>query len=101
MKYKKGDILVCSTNRTTTTGYNLTVGDKYEIITNPEDWNNNPNDFSKIFFLWQNADSVYALGVKNIKTGQLHKWVPDKLFIPLDVYREFQLKNILDNESEN
>lgn len=99
MKYKKGDILVCSTNRTTTTGYNLTVGDKYEIITNPEDWNNalcntilsgNPNDFSKI-----------SLGVKNIKTGQLHKWVPDKLFIPLDVYREFQLKNILDNESEN
>ncbi len=96
MKYKKGDILVCSTNRTTTTGYNLTVGDKYEIITmrmhslNPEDWNNNPNDFSKI-----------SLGVKNIKTGQLHKWVPDKLFISLDVYREFQLKNILDNESEN
>ena len=82
---KKGDIIICSTNKTPTTTYNVTVGDKYEIITDPEDWNTNPNDFSKITF-----------GVRNIKTDQLHKWVPARIFITLEVYREFKLKQILD-----
>lgn len=100
---KKGDIIVCSTNRTSTTEYNLVVGDryeiilvvgdKYEIIADPLhcfipppawDWNTNPNDFSKI-----------VLNVKNIQTGQEHACVPARIFITLDVYREFKLKQIL------
>jgi len=85
MKYKKGDILVCSTIRTTTTGYNLTVGDKYEVITDPEDWNTSPNNFSDI-----------KLDVKNLKTGKEHRWIPDRLFITLEAYREFKLREILD-----
>lgn len=82
---RKGDIIVCSTNRTSTTEYNLVVGDRYEIIADPWDWNTNPNDFSKI-----------VLSVKNIQTGQEHVWVPARIFITLEVYREFKLKQILD-----
>lgn len=85
MKYKKGDILVCSTNKTSTTGYNLTVGDKYEIITDPQDWNTNANDFNNI-----------TIDVRNLKTGKDHHWIPDRLFITLEAYREFKLKEILD-----
>lgn len=85
MRVNKGDILVCSTNRTKTTGYNLTVYDKYEVISDPKDWNNNPNEFSDII-----------LHVKNLKTGKEHKWVPDRLFITLESYREFKLREILD-----
>lgn len=90
MAFNKGDILVCSTNKTSTTGYNLIVGEKYEIITDPEDWNHNSNEFSKI-----------AFDVKNIKTGKIHRWIPARIFISLEVYREFKLREILDNESKN
>jgi hypothetical protein len=85
--YNKGDILVCSRTTTNVT-YDLIVGDKYEVIINNGSFRYSPDDFSNIF-----------LDVRNIKTGKDHKLIPDKLFITLEVYREFKLREILKDES--
>lgn len=79
MKYNKGDILVCCNNKISSYEYNLTIGDKYEVIES----------------MLINGFSSISLDVVNVKTGQHHKWLSDKMFIPLDVYREFKLRQIL------
>lgn len=86
MKYKIGDIIVCSTNQIT--GFTIPeiiVGDQYQIISNPEDWSINKSDFPKILF-----------DVKHIKTGRRFSMMSEKIFIPLDIYRDFKLNQILD-----
>lgn len=78
---KKGDIVICC-REIEHTSNQLTIGDKYEIINNP------------IF-----NDMYYPeLDVKNINTGKIHGWVESNHFIPLDVWREMQLIEILQDE---
>lgn len=80
---KKGDIVICSKPE----GFNfrlpeLTVGDKYEIVTDP--------------FIFDRIDHL-VFDVKNVETGRLHSWVKSNHFITLEVLREFRLKEILEN----
>jgi hypothetical protein len=81
MKYKIGDILVCSTNWTGSQSFDLVVGDQYEVL--------DLIDFQKDSF------TEYAFNVKNIKNSKMHYFCSDRLFIPLEVWREFQLRKIL------
>ena len=78
--YNVGDILICSTNyRCGISNINLVVGGKYEVI---------ESDY---------FDNLYknVLTVKNINTSYIIKYVDSVYFIPLDVYREFVLNNLL------
>lgn len=79
---KKGDIIICSKPE----GFNfrvqeLTVGDKYEIISNP---------FKEI-----GGWDYLVFDVKNIQTGSVHSWVKSSNFITLEALREFKLREIL------
>lgn len=80
MKYAIGDILICSKPYQGDTS--LIVGDQYQIINLA---NIHGYDGPKI-----------ALNLKHIKTGNFHHFIDDRCFIPLSVYREFQLRKILD-----
>ena len=79
MKYNVGDILICSKQWY---GDILIIGDRYEVI-------------DSTAFLSQDGTKI-AINVKNIKTGNFHHFVDDRCFIPLSVYREFQLRKVLD-----
>ena len=83
MKYNKGDILVCCNNKISSYEYNLTIGDKYEVVNS-----------MLIHGGIENGSSI-SLDVVNVKTGEHHRWISDRLFISLDVYREFKLREIL------
>jgi len=82
--YKKGDIIVCSSE---TPGHDLIIGDRYEVTE------------CLIFHggrvQMNNGDKV-ALFVTHIKTNKEYSFLSERLFIPLSVYREFKLRNILD-----
>ena len=80
MKYNVGDILICSKEGVYQSI--LTIGDKYEVI-------------DSISFDREDGTKT-ALNVKHIKTGQFYHFMDDRCFIPLSVYREFQLRKLLD-----
>ena len=78
LRYKKGDILICSTNKMYGMTYLLEVGEQYEITDSIEMAEKN------------------LVSVNNAKTGEYIGVFDDKHFIPLDIWREFQLRKILE-----
>jgi hypothetical protein len=78
MKYNKGDILICSTDNLYGQKQHLIIGDKYVI-----------NDVIEM------AEKV-ILDVTHKDTSKRLGLFDERCFIPLDVYREFQLRKILD-----
>jgi len=78
MKTQKGDILICSTNRLYGMDQNLIVGDKYKVLD-----------------IIEMAEKV-ILDLLHINTNSRVGLFDDKNFIPLEVYREFQLRKILE-----
>jgi hypothetical protein len=78
-EYEIGDILICSKHWYVDV---LIVGDQYEVI-------NSTN------FLTDVANKN-ALNVKHIKTGKFHHFVDAGNFIPISVYRDYQLGKLLD-----
>jgi hypothetical protein len=73
IRYKKGDIVICVTNK-----MYLEVGEQYQI-----------DAFTEV-------DEKNLVSVTNIKNNQDIGVFDDKHFIPLDVWREFQLRKILE-----
>jgi hypothetical protein len=77
MRYKKGDIVICVTNKMYGMTYLLEEGEQYQI------------------------DDFVVVGEKTLvsvsKAGdfQCSKFVDDKHFMPLDIWREFQLRKLL------
>ena len=61
----------------------IIIGDQYEIL--------------DLINFQKGVDTFteYAFSVKNTKSGKIHYWCSDRLFIPLEVWREFQLRKIL------
>ena len=95
LRYKKGDIVICVTNKMYGMKYLLEVGEQYQIDDCIEIGGN-------VFGSEKNLVSV-----SNVKTGEdigVQKSVvtldmalfDDKHFIPMDVWREFQLRKILE-----
>ncbi len=82
MKFNKGDILICSNNKLYNKDY-LIIGDKYEVMDN----------FNSSISLLGN-DRELIIDVRHIKTGTIISLVSYKLFITLEVYREFKLREI-------
>ena len=78
LRYKKGDIVICVTNKMYGMKYLLEVGEQYQI----DDW---------IEMAEKNLVSV-----SNVKTGEDIGVFDDKHFMPMDVWREFQLRKILE-----
>jgi hypothetical protein len=72
MGYKKGDIVICVTNKMYGMTYLLEVGEQYQI------------------------DDCIEMSEKNLVSVTNIKNNKDKHFIPLDVWREFQLRKILE-----
>ena len=78
LRYKKGDIVICVTNKMYGMTYLLEVGEQYQI------------------------DAFAEVGEKNlvsvtlIKNNQDIGVFDDKHFMPLDIWREFQLRKILE-----
>jgi hypothetical protein len=87
MKYNKGDIVICSHNKVNSYEYNLIVGGKYEVIGYMLIHGGGNDGFSKVALDVRKCDN-------NDNTVQYMQ--PDNLFITLDVYREFQLRKILE-----
>lgn len=83
MRYNKGDIIVCAKNKVNSYEYDLIIGDKYEVI-------GSILIHGGIF-----SDSRVALDVRNVNNHTVKYLLPDNLFIKLDVYREFKLRQIL------
>ncbi len=78
MKYNKGDILICSTDNLYGQKQQLIIGDKYTI-----------NDVIEM------SEKV-ILDVIHKDTNKRCGLFDERNFIPLDVYREFQLRKVLD-----
>ena len=78
MKTSKGDILICSTNKLYGMEQNLIVGDKYKVLDTIE-----------------MAEKV-ILDLLHVNTNSRVGLFDDRGFIPLEVYREFQLRKILE-----
>ena len=78
LRYKKGDIVICVTNKMYGMTCLLEVGEQYQI----DDW---------IEMAHKNLVSV-----SNVKTGEDIGVFDDKHFMPMDVWREFQLRKILE-----
>lgn len=80
MKYIKGDILICSTNELyNQKNQHLIVGHKYVI-----------KDVIEM------SEDRVILDVEHLSSSKRIGLFSDRHFIPLDVYREFQLKKVLD-----
>lgn len=77
MKTTKGDILICSTDKLYGLEQNLIVGDKYKVLD-----------------VIEMAEKV-ILDLIHIDTNCRVGLFDDKCFIPLDVWREFQLRKVL------
>jgi hypothetical protein len=77
-RYKKGDIVICVTDMMYGMSYSLNVGEQYQI------------------------DDCIEMAEKNLvsvsdaKTGEYVSVFDDKHFMPLDIWREFQLRKILE-----
>jgi hypothetical protein len=82
--YNKGDILVCSCE---CPGHDLIIGDQYKVTECLIFHNDGRVSMS-------NGDKT-ALFITHIKSGKEYSFISDKSFIPLSVYREFKLRNIL------
>jgi hypothetical protein len=78
MKTSKGDILICSTNKLYGMEQNLIVGDKYKVLD-----------------VYEMAEKM-ILDLLHLDTNSRVGLFDDKNFIPLDVWREFQLRKILE-----
>ena len=77
-RHKKGDILICSTHKMYGMTTLLEVGEQYQV-----------SDIIEM------AEKI-LVSVINIKTGEDIGLFDDKHFIPLDIWREFQLRKVLD-----
>jgi len=77
-RYKKGDIVICTTNKMYGMTYLLEVGKQYQI-----------DDFVEV-------NEKTLVNVSNVKTGEEIGLFDDKHFIPIDIWREFQLRKVLD-----
>ena len=84
LRYKKGDIVICVTNKMYGMKYLLEVGEQYQIDDCIEIGGN-------VFGAEKNLVSV-----SNVKTGEDIGVFDDKHFMPMDVWREFQLRKILE-----
>jgi len=77
LRYKKGDIVICVTNKMYGMTFLLEEGEKYRI------------------------DDCIEMAEKNLvsvskaTTGEHVSIFDDKHFMPLDIWREFQLRKIL------
>lgn len=78
MKTTKGDILICSTDKLYGLEQNLIVGDKYKVL-------------DAIVM----AEKV-ILDLLHLDTNSRVGLFDYRHFIPLDVWREFQLRKILE-----
>ncbi len=78
MKTSKGDILICSTNKLYGMEQNLIVGDKYKVLDTIE------------------MAEKFILDLLHLNTNSRVGLFDDKHFIPLDIWREFQLRKILE-----
>ena len=78
MGYKKGDIVICVTNKMYGMTYLLEVGEQYQI-----------DDCIEM-------SEKNLVSVTNIKNNKDIGVFDDKHFIPLDIWREFQLRKVLD-----
>jgi hypothetical protein len=78
LRYRKGDIVICVTNKMYGMTYLLEVGEQYQI----DDW---------VEMAEKNLVSV-----SKVTTGEFISIFDDKHFLPLDSWREFQLKKILE-----
>jgi len=77
-RYKKGDILVCVTDKMYGMSYSLKVGEQYQV-----------DDFIEMA-------EKNLVSVSDVKTGEPVSIFDDKHFMPLDIWREFQLRKILE-----
>ena len=77
MRYKKGDIVICVTNKMYGMIYLLEIGEQYEI-----------EDFIQV-------SEKNIVNVNSLKTGEIVGVFDDKHFMPLHVWREFQLRKVL------
>jgi len=77
-RYKKGDIVICVTNKMYGMTYLLEVGEQYQI-----------DAFTEV-------GEKNLVSVTNIKNNQDIGIFDDKHFMPLDIWREFQLRKILE-----
>ena len=82
MRDKKGDIVVCSTNWIGNGSFDLVIEDMYEIINEP-------------LLSDGNGWISWFIDVKNIKTNKISYLMPSRLFITLEVYRDFKINEIL------
>jgi len=78
LRYRKGDIVICVTNKMYGMTYLLEVGEQYQI----DDW---------VEMAEKNLVSV-----SKVTTGEFISIFDDKHFMPMDVWREFQLRKILE-----
>ena len=78
IRYQKGDILICTSNKIYGMTYLLKVGEKYRV-----------DDCIEM-------NEKTLVSVINVKTGEDIGLFDDKHFIPLDIWREFQLRKVLD-----
>jgi hypothetical protein len=77
MKTQKGDILICSTNKIYGLEQNIIVGDKYKVLDTIE------------------MSEKVILDLLHVDTNSRVGLFDDKCFIPLEIYREFQLRKVL------
>lgn len=77
-RYKKGDIVICTTNKMYGMTYTLKVGEQYIV-----------DDFVEM-------SEKTLVSVSDFKTGEHISVFDDRHFIPLDIWREFQLRKILE-----
>ena len=78
IRYQKGDILICSTHKMYGMTTLLEVGEQYQVTDSIEMAEKN------------------LVSVNSIKTGEYIGLFDDKHFIPIDIWREFQLRKVLD-----
>jgi hypothetical protein len=77
MRYKKGDIVICVTNKMYGMTYLLEEGEQYRI-----------DDFVVV-------GEKTLVSVSKPTTGEHVSIFDDKHFMPLDIWREFQLRKLL------
>ena len=77
MKYKKGDVLICSTDKAYGIEQNLIIGDKCKILNIIE------------------LSEKTILDLVHINTNCRVGLFDSICFIPLNIWREFQLRKIL------
>ncbi len=77
-RYKKGDIVICTTDKMYGMTYSIKVGEQYIV-----------DDFIEM-------TEKNLVSVSEAKTGNHVSIFDDRHFIPLDVWREFQFRKILE-----